>query len=65
MFKRHFFLIAAACLIGLMVLAAVWRVAFGGDEKAAAGPRAGGRGQQVAVAVVGQRPFNDRVVVLG
>ena len=66
LFKRHFFLIAAACLIGLMVLAAILRVTLGGDEKAAAGPRAGGgRGQQVAVAVVAQRPFTDRVVVLG
>lgn len=66
MIKRHFFLIAAGVLLGLMVLAAVLRLTLGGDEKAAAGPRAGGgRSQQVAVAVVERRPFTDRVEVLG
>lgn len=66
MIKRHFFLIAAGVLLGLMVLAAVLRLTLGGDEKAAAGPRAGGgRAQQVAVAVVERRPFTDRVEVLG
>jgi membrane fusion protein, multidrug efflux system len=66
LFKRHFFLIAAACLIALMVLAAILRLTLGGDDKAAAGPRpGGGRGQQVATVAVAQRPFTDRVEVLG
>ena len=67
MIKRHFFLVAAACLIGLMVLAVIFRVAFAGDEQEKGGPggRGGGRGQQVAEATVISRPFSDTIRVLG
>ncbi|CAN5312493.1 efflux RND transporter periplasmic adaptor subunit [soil metagenome] len=71
MIKRHFFLIAAVCLIGLMALAIVLRVAFAGDEgpgKAGAGGPGGarrGRGQQVSEATVAARSFSDTIRVLG
>ncbi|CAN5190306.1 efflux RND transporter periplasmic adaptor subunit [soil metagenome] len=71
MIKRHFFLIAAVCLVGLMALAIVLRVAFAGDEGAgkagAAGPGGarGGRGQQVSEATVAARSFSDTIRVLG
>ncbi|ADL00797.1 efflux transporter, RND family, MFP subunit [Brevundimonas subvibrioides ATCC 15264] len=66
--KRHFFLVAAAVVLGLMIVAAVMRVAFAGDEAGAGGPgggRGGGRGQAVEAAVVVQRPFSDQINVLG
>lgn len=68
MIKRHFFLIAAGVLLGLMVLAAVLRVAFAQDEGGAGGGRGGpggGRGQQVSEAVVTARDFSDQIEVLG
>lgn len=68
MFKRHFFLIAAAVLLGLMVMAAVIRVAFAEDEGGAGGGRGGpggGRAQQVSEALVATRDFSDRIEVLG
>ena len=66
MIKRHFFLVAAAILLGLMVLAAVLKLAFAEDE-GAGGPGGGGRrgGQQVSEAVVAQKPFSDQIRVLG
>ena len=67
MIKRHFFLIAAAVLLGLMVIAAIVKISMG-DEKSAQGPGAGGGrrgGQQVSQAVVGQRQFSDQIRVLG
>jgi len=68
--KRHFFLVAAAVLLGLMVLAVVLKMAFAGDEKAGGGPGGrggpgGGRGQAVSEAVVGARSFTDEIRVLG
>ena len=49
MFKRHFFIIAAACVLGLMIVAAVAKIAFSdggaGDRKGPGGQ--GGRGQVV------------------
>ena len=67
--KRHFFLVAAVVVLGLMIVAAVMRVAFAGDEAGAGGPggggRGGGRGQAVEAAVVAQRPFSDQINVLG
>jgi membrane fusion protein (multidrug efflux system) len=68
--KRHFFLVAAAALLGLMVLAVILRMAFAGDEKAGGGPGGrggpgGGRGQTVSEAVVTARPFTDEIRVLG
>lgn len=68
MIKRHFFLVAAACLIGLMVVAVILRVAFAADEgekKGGPGGRGGARGQQVAEATVTSRPFSDTIRVLG
>ena len=70
MIKRHFFLVAAALLLGLMVLAVVLRMAFAGDEKDGGGPGGrggpgGGRGQSVSEAVIGTRSFTDEIRVLG
>ncbi len=70
MIKRHFFLVAAAVLLGLMVVAVVMRMAFAGDEKAGGGPGGrggpgGGRGQSVSEAVIGTRSFTDEIRVLG
>ena len=70
MIKRHFFLAAAAVLLGLMVVAVVLRMAFAGDEKTGGGPGGrggpgGGRGQTVSEAVIGSRPFTDEIRVLG
>lgn len=69
MVKRHFFLVAAAILLALMVGAVVLRMAFADDEKAG-GPGggrggAGGRGQAVSEAVAAPREFSDRIRVLG
>jgi membrane fusion protein (multidrug efflux system) len=68
--KRHFFLAAAAVLLGLMVVAVVLKMAFAGDEKAGGGPGGrggpgGGRGQTVSEAVIGARSFTDEIRVLG
>jgi membrane fusion protein (multidrug efflux system) len=42
--KRHFFLVAAGVLLGLMVVAAVLHIAFARDEGAAKAAPGGGRG---------------------
>lgn len=68
MFKRHFFIIGAACLLGLMVVAAVVKIGFGGGEGDSGrrqGPAGGGRGQVVAEVVAGRREFADQIRVLG
>lgn len=68
--KRHFFLVVAAVVLGLMIVAAVLRVAFAEDE-AQGGPGGGrggpggGRGQAVSEAVVAVRSFSDQIDVLG
>jgi membrane fusion protein (multidrug efflux system) len=69
-FRRHFFLVAAAAVLGLMIVAAVLRVAFAGDESGGGpgggpGGPGGGRGQAVSEAVVTLRPFSDQIDVLG
>ena len=68
MFKRHFFIIGAACLLGLMIVAAVLKIAFSdggaGDRKGPRGPGAG-RGQVVAEVVAQRREFADQIRVLG
>jgi membrane fusion protein (multidrug efflux system) len=69
-FKRHFFIIAAACLVGLMVLAAVLKITLADDNKGGAGGPGrggpgGGRGQAVAEAVATSREFADQIRVLG
>lgn len=68
MIKRHFFLIAAGVLLGLMVIAVVFKLAFAGDgaeKKGGPGGGRGGRGQAVAVATVANRDFSDQIRVLG
>lgn len=69
MVKRHFFLVAAAVLLGLMVVAVVFRLAFADDEKGGRGPGGpgGGRGggQAVSQAVATPRQFSDEIRVLG
>lgn len=71
MIRRHLFLVIAAAVLGLMIVAAVLRVAFAGDEGGAGGPGGGrggpggGRGQTVSEAVVTLRPFSDQINVLG
>lgn len=68
MIKRHFFLVAAAVVLGLMIVAAVLRVAFAEDEGAGRGGPGGpggGRSQAVSEAVVTLRPFSDQIDVLG
>ncbi|NJC42684.1 membrane fusion protein (multidrug efflux system) [Brevundimonas alba] len=69
MIKRHFFLAAAAVLLGLMVVAVILRIAFAGDEKGAGpggrGGPGGGRGQTVSEAVATPRQFSDQIRVLG
>ncbi|SJM63955.1 Membrane fusion protein of RND family multidrug efflux pump [Brevundimonas diminuta 3F5N] len=68
MFKRHFFIIGAACVLGLMVVAAIIKIAFSGGDAAQqhgpGGPGAG-RGQIVAEVVAGRREFADQIRVLG
>lgn len=66
MIKRHFFIVAAAGLLVLMVLAVLLRMAFAGDEKSGGGRGGpGGRAQLVSEAQVIQRPFTDNIAVLG
>ncbi len=70
MFKRHFFIIAAACLVGLMVLAAVLKITLADHSKGGAGGpgrggAGGGRGQAVAEAIATPHEFADQIRVLG
>ncbi|MBN8528819.1 MAG: efflux RND transporter periplasmic adaptor subunit, partial [Caulobacterales bacterium] len=72
MIKRHFFIVGAAVLLGLMVLAAVLRIALADDDKGGAGGPGGGRGgpgggrgQAVAVTTVAPHEFSDTIQVLG
>ena len=70
MIKRHFFIIAAAGLVGLMILAVLLRIAFAGDGASGGGPGGpggGGRGggQLVSQATVEAREFSDSLRVLG
>ena len=71
MLKRHFFLVAAGVLLGLMVIAAVIRIAFAQEEGAGPGGPGGGpgggggRGQAVAAVSAQPRPFSNEIRVLG
>lgn len=68
MIKRHFFLIAAGVLLGLMVVAVIFKLALADDgagKKGGPGGGRGGRAQAVAVATVADRDFSDRIRVLG
>ena len=69
MIKRHFFLVAAAVLLALMVVAVILRLAFAGDEGGGrggpGGPGGRGGGQQVSQAVATPREFSNQIRVLG
>ncbi|MCA3717046.1 MAG: efflux RND transporter periplasmic adaptor subunit [Brevundimonas sp.] len=69
MIKRHFFLVVATVVLGLMIVAAILRVAFaeeeGGRGPGGPGGPGGGRGQQVSEATVVLRSFSDQIDVLG
>ncbi len=64
MIKRHFFLVAAAVLLGLMVLAVVLKFVLADDGKGGGSERRGGA-QAVSQAIVSQRTFSDEIRVLG
>jgi len=63
--KRHFFLVAAAAAVALMVLAVVLRMAFAGEEGGPGGPGGGRGAQEVAEVRVVDRAFSDSFEVLG
>ncbi|OGN42437.1 MAG: efflux transporter periplasmic adaptor subunit [Caulobacterales bacterium RIFCSPHIGHO2_01_FULL_70_19] len=67
MIRRHFLLVAAGVLLGLMVVAVVLRLAFAGEDTGGArgGPGGRGGGQQVSQAVATPRSFSDEIRVLG
>lgn len=67
MIKRHFFLVAAAVLMGLMVLAVVLKFVLAEDGSGGGFEGRGGRGggQVVSQTVVSQRTFSDEIRVLG
>lgn len=67
MIRRHFLLVAAGVLLGLMVVAVVLRLAFAGEDAGGArgGPGGRGGGQQVSQAVATPRSFSDEIRVLG
>ena len=64
MVRRHFFLIAAGAVLLLMVVLGGLKLATGGEAKGKAGA-AGGRAASVAPVTVVERPFADRISVLG
>ncbi len=66
MVRRHFFLIAAGAVLLLMVLLGGLKMAAGDSGAKGKGPGGpGGRAASVAPVVVTNRPFADRISVLG
>ena len=66
MIRRHFFLVVALVAVVLMLVVGGLKLAFAGKDKPGAGGGAGGgRATTVSQLVVGQRPFTDRIEVLG
>ncbi|WP_299002909.1 efflux RND transporter periplasmic adaptor subunit [uncultured Caulobacter sp.] len=63
MIRRHFFLVVALVAVVLMLVVGGLKLALGGKEKQGAG--GGARATSVTQTVVGQRPFTDRIEVLG
>ncbi|MBP7704475.1 MAG: efflux RND transporter periplasmic adaptor subunit [Caulobacter sp.] len=66
MIRRHFFLVIAAVLLLVLVVGGAIRLATA-EPRGQGGPggAGGGRAAQVSQAVVGSRPFADRIDVLG
>lgn len=64
MIRRHFFLVAALAAVVLMLVVGGLKLAFGAKDASRAGG-AGGRATSVSQMVVGERPFTDRIEVLG
>ncbi|MCZ8086419.1 MAG: efflux RND transporter periplasmic adaptor subunit [Brevundimonas sp.] len=69
MIKRHFLLLGAAVLVGLMTVAVVMRLAFaddGGARGGQGGPGGpGGRAQMVSDVAAELRTFSDEIRVIG
>lgn len=62
MIRRHFFLVVALAAVVLMLGVGGFKLAFANKETKGGG---GGRATSVSQAVVGERPFTDRIEVLG
>lgn len=65
MVRRHFFLIAAGAVLLLMVVLGGLKMATGGENSKGKGGGPGGRAASVAPVAVVERPFADRISVLG
>ncbi|WP_297508028.1 efflux RND transporter periplasmic adaptor subunit [uncultured Caulobacter sp.] len=65
MIRRHFFLVVALIAVVVMLVVGGLKLAFGGKDAAKAGGGGGGRATAVTQLVVGERPFMDRIEVLG
>jgi membrane fusion protein (multidrug efflux system) len=65
--RRHFFLVAAGAFLVLMLLGGAFRLLAGedGPEQGQGGAGGGGRAAAVTPVVATQRPFTDRIEVLG
>ncbi|WP_143324362.1 efflux RND transporter periplasmic adaptor subunit [Caulobacter sp. FWC2] len=63
MIRRHFFLVVALVAVVLMLVVGGLKLAFGKQDASKAG--GGGRATNVSQMVVGERPFTDRIEVLG
>jgi membrane fusion protein (multidrug efflux system) len=61
--RRHFFLVVALVAVVLMLVIGGAKLAFGAKENQGGG--GGGRATPVSQLVVGERPFTDRIEVLG
>lgn len=63
MIRRHFFLVVALAAVVLMLVVGGVKLAFADKESKGAG--GGGRATNVSQTTVGERPFTDRIEVLG
>lgn len=62
MIRRHFFLVVALVAVVLMLVVGGVKLAFANKEAKGGG---GGRATNVSQMIVGERPFTDRIEVLG
>ncbi len=65
MIRRHFFLVVAATLLVALIIGGAIKLATAEPKPGPGGPGGGGRAAAVSQAVVGSRPFLDRIEVLG